>query len=287
VFLVARFMPIDTLTVVGVGLIGGSIGLAARQRQVARRVLGVGRCRESLDRAIALGAIAEGFVDPVPAVRGADLVILCTPVDHIAAQAVHLAYHCRPGTLLTDAGSTKSAIVRAVETRLPAGVRFVGSHPLAGSEKRGVEHGDADLFLDRMTVVTRTEHTDGAALEQVSAFWRELGSRVRVMSPEEHDWALAQTSHLPHLLASALAGILPHELTELAATGFRDTTRIAAGDPSLWTSILSQNRVAVLDALARLRQRLDLFQQALEIDNVQQLDFLLATAKGRRDALGT
>src|SRR5262245_19610456 len=227
-------MKIRTLTIVGVGLIGGSVGLAAKRRGLAERVLGAGRQRASLDRALALGAIDEGLLDLSAAVHRADLAVFCTPVDGIAAQVLAAAPGCAAGTLLTDAGSTKAAIVRGVEGRLPDGVAFVGSHPLAGSEKRGPEHADPDLFLGRLAVVTQTPRTDPAALERTAAFWRALGSRVRVMSPEEHDRALALTSHLPHLMAAALAGVLPPELHELTAGGFRDTTRVAAGEPSLW-----------------------------------------------------
>jgi prephenate dehydrogenase len=214
-------------------------------------------------------------------------VVFCTPVERIAEQVLASAPGCAPGTLLTDAGSTKAAIVRGVEGRLPPGVAFVGSHPLAGSEKRGPEHADADLFRERLTVVTQTPATDVAALERTAAFWRSLGSRVRVMNPEEHDRALAMTSHLPHLLASALAGILPPELYDLTATGFRDTTRIAAGDPSIWTGIFTQNRTAVLDALQPLLERVDRFRQALEAGDAAILDGLLAQAKKVRDALGS
>ena len=197
------------------------------------------------------------------------------------------AHGCAPGTLLTDAGSTKAAIVRALDGRLPAGVHFVGSHPLAGSEKRGPEHANPRLFERRLTVVTQTPRTDPAALERTRAFWEGLGARVRVMSPEEHDRALALTSHLPHLLAAALAAIVPPELYDLTATGFRDTTRVAAGDPSIWTGIFAQNRAAVGDALDQLCQRLDRFRTALEARDTTALDNLLAQAKKVRDALGS
>jgi prephenate dehydrogenase len=278
---------IETLTIVGVGLIGGSIGLAARSRGVARRVLGVGRRRESLDEALARGAIDEAFLDLRPALAQTSVAVFCTPVDQIAEQVLAVAAVCPPGTLLTDAGSTKVQLVRAVEGRLPAGVAFVGSHPLAGSEKRGPEFADGDLFQGRFTVVTPTRHTDPRALDRTLAFWQALGSRVRVMSPEDHDEALAVTSHLPHLAASALAGILTPPLRELTATGFRDTTRVAAGEPSLWTGIFLQNRGALLAALHEYRGRLDQFRLALEAGDRAALDSLLAQAKRVRDALGS
>ncbi|HZT79201.1 MAG TPA: prephenate dehydrogenase/arogenate dehydrogenase family protein [Gemmataceae bacterium] len=280
-------MRIHTLTIVGVGLIGGSVGLAARRRGVARHVVGVGRQAASLEQARALGAIGEGCLDLAAAVRNAEIVVFCTPVDGIAEQVVTAAASCPPGALLTDAGSTKAALVREVEARLPAGARFVGSHPLAGSEKRGPQHADADLFQDRLTVLTPTPRTDPAAVERASSFWRALGSRVRLMSPEEHDRALAVTSHLPHLVASALAGMLPPELHELTATGFRDTTRIASGDPSIWTGIFRHNREAVLDALERFTDRLDEFRRALEAGDAAALNDLLAQGKKVRDALGS
>lgn len=276
-----------TLAILGVGLIGGSLGLAAKRRGLARRVLGIGRHQSSLDEALAVGAIDAAFLDAAEAVRQANLVIFCTPVDRIAEQVLALAKAYRPGTLITDAGSTKAAIVQAIDGQLPAGVAFVGSHPLAGSEKKGARFADARLFENRQCVVTPTAQTNPAALERVTAFWQALGSRVKVMPPDEHDRALALTSHLPHLLASALAGLLPPELRELTATGFRDTTRVAAGDPALWTAIFAQNRAAVSDVLDLLQDRLRQFRAALSESDWPRVDELLAQAKRNRDALGT
>jgi prephenate dehydrogenase len=285
---VARaLMKIQTLTIVGVGLIGGSLGLAARRRGLAAHVVGVGRQAASLERARAVGAIDEASLDLPAAVRRADVAVFCTPVDRIADQVLAAAPGCAPGTLLTDAGSTKAAIVARLDGHLPDGVAFVGSHPLAGSEKRGPEHADADLFQGRLTVITPGPRTDPAAVERAAAFWQALGCRVRRMAPEEHDRALALTSHLPHLLAAALAGTLPDELRELTASGFRDTTRVAAGDPALWTAIFAQNQGAVLQALRLFTDRLDACRAALEAGDWTTLDTLLAQAKKVRDALGT
>jgi prephenate dehydrogenase len=280
-------MKLHTLTIVGVGLIGGSIGLAARKRGLAERVVGVGRQQASLDQALAVGAIDEGSLELHQAVRRSEVAVFCTPVDRIAEQVLEAAPGCMAGTLLTDAGSAKGAIVAAIDGKLPRHVHFVGSHPLAGSEKRGPECADAELFQDRLTVVTPSSHTQPFGLERVQTFWRALGSRIRVMSPEEHDQALAMTSHLPHLAASALAGILPPELHELTATGFRDTTRVAAGDPALWTGIFLQNRLAMLEALGELQGRLIAMKQAIMTNDRTTLDTLLAQAKRTRDALGS
>jgi prephenate dehydrogenase len=280
-------MLVQTLAIVGVGLIGGSIGLAARQRGVAGRVLGAGRNRDTLDRAQRLGCIDEPCPDLAEAAARADLVVFCTPVDRIADQVRAAAPRCRPGTLLTDAGSTKAAIVCALDGGLPDGVAFVGSHPLAGSEKRGPEHARADLLVNRLVVVTPGELSDAEAVERTCAFWRALGARVERMTPEDHDRALAMTSHLPHLTAAALAGVLPEGLAGLTATGFRDTTRVAAGDPELWTAIFRHNRPALLEAVARLADRLAAFRHALETDDPSAIEALLRQAKRVRDALGS
>ena len=280
-------MPVHTLTIVGVGLIGGAIGLAAKKRALAKRVRGVGRDAGKLETARRLGAIDEGTLDLAAAVRDADFVVFCTPVNRIADQILEAAPYCAPGTILTDAGSTKREMVGAVESGLPAHVRFVGGHPLAGSEKKGVEFAHADLFVERWTVLTPTAKTPADAVDAVRTFWQRLGARVRIMSPDHHDRALAMTSHLPHLLASALAGILPDELRELTATGFRDATRIAGGDPDVWTPIFQQNRTAVFDVLDQLEARLKEFRQALANDEVARIDHLLAQGKRVRDALGS
>jgi cyclohexadieny/prephenate dehydrogenase len=280
-------MRISTLAIVGVGLLGGSVALAARRRGVADRIIGTDLDPTVLDGALRDGMLDEVYLHPSRTVGDADFIVFCTPVDRIADQVVEAARHCPPDALLTDVGSTKAAIVRDVHGRLPAGVEFVGSHPLAGSEKRGPEFACADLFVDRCTVLTPTDKTDPGAVETVRSFWQALGSRVRLMSPEEHDRALAVTSHLPHLVASALCGILPDELHELIATGFRSTTRVAAGDPGLWSAIFEQNRPALLAALVSLTDRLQHFQRALESRDRAALDELLTQGKRVRDALGS
>jgi prephenate dehydrogenase len=280
-------MQLHTLTIVGVGLIGGSIGLATKKRGLAQHVVGVGRDAAKLDEARVRGAIDEGTVSLADGLNDADLVIFCTPVDRIVEQIKKVPEFCDHGAIISDAGSTKSAIVHAIEADLPSHVSFVGGHPLAGSEKKGVEHADADLFLNRWTVLTPTKRTQPDALETVRSFWVALGARVRTMSPEDHDEALALTSHLPHLVAAALAGILPEELRDLTATGFKDTTRVAGGDPEVWTPIFQQNRTAVLASLDRLEDRLHGFRQALANDDVAMIDQLLAQGRKVRDALGS
>jgi cyclohexadieny/prephenate dehydrogenase len=278
-------MRVATLAIVGVGLIGGSIALAARRRSVADRILGVDVNTDALDHACKHGLIDEGFRDLGPVAGRADLLVFCTPVDRIAPQVLEAAPHCRPGTLLTDVGSTKARILDQIEPHLVSDVPFVGSHPLAGSEKQGPQHADADLFVKRIVVVTPTRNTERDALEQIIAFWRALGAATLLLSPREHDDALALTSHLPHLLAAALAGILPPHWYDLTATGFRDTTRLAAGNPALWTSIFRANPEAVLHGLDRFMSHLQRFRDAIAADEQATLLSLLAQAKSVKDVL--
>jgi prephenate dehydrogenase len=281
-----RTLTFPRLTIVGVGLLGGSVALAARRRGMAERIVGVDRSLASLERALRAGLIDEGSLDLADGVREADLVVFCTPVDCIAQQALSAGLVCRPGCLLTDVGSTKGEIVRQVERTLLDHVSFVGSHPLAGSEKSGAEHASAGLFKERLVVVTPTDWTPADAVHQICVFWQELGARVRLMGPEEHDRAVALTSHLPHLLASALAGILPAELAELTATGFRDTTRLAGGSPGLWRAILLANRDALLAALDQLGGQLDRFRAALLQGDEAAIERLLEDGRQSRENLG-
>jgi len=279
-------MRIGGLAIVGVGLIGGSVGLAARRRGVAGRVVGADARPEALRRALALGALDEARPSSSSAAAdGADLVVVCTPVDVIAGQVLEAAAACRPGAVLTDAGSAKAAVLRALEGRLPAGVAFVGGHPLAGSDKQGPEHAGPHLFEGRVVVLTPTPDTDDKALSLVASFWEALGARVRRMAPDEHDRALALTSHLPHLAAAALAGVLPAEWADLTATGFRDATRLAAGGPELWSAILHANAAETLAALDRLGGRLAEFRRALTAGDRAALEELLRQGKQTRDGL--
>jgi prephenate dehydrogenase len=277
-------MGSGTLAVVGVGLLGGSVALAARRRGLADRVVGIDHDGAALEQGRRRGLLDDASTDLLAA-AAADLVVFCTPVDRIAAQVLELAPACRPGTVLTDVGSTKAAIVGGVEGRLPAGVSFVGGHPLAGSEKQGHPHADGDLFRGRCVVLTPTPRTDEPATQRVEAFWRGLGAAVRRMAPEEHDRAMALTSHLPHLVASALAGTLPPELAELTAGGFRDTTRLASGGPELWSAIFRTNRAAVLEAVGRFAAHLERFRAALEAGDFAAVEELLRQGKRTRDDL--
>lgn len=280
-------MQSDTVAIVGVGLIGGSIGLALKKRRLARRVIGVGRRQSSLNEARRLGAIDQGTLKLSRGVAGANLTILCTPVDVIAEQAREAADHAPPHAIITDSGSTKVHIVARLETGLPDGVSFVGSHPLAGSEKRGVAEARPDLFDGRVCVVTQTPRTPSQALAVVKSMWRSLGARVITMSPEAHDRALAYTSHLPHLAAAALSVVLPEKYYEVVASGFRDTTRIAASDPDLWTAIFLENAQPLLEALGEYESSLRQFRMALKSGDRKALRRLWTDSKAKRDEVAS
>jgi prephenate dehydrogenase len=279
-------MKIETLTVIGLGLMGGSVAMAARKRALANRVIGVDRQREALNFSIQTGIIDEGFLEPSEAIEASDLVVVCTPVDQIAADVVTAASLCQPGTLLTDVGSTKLGIIKAVENALPADTLFVGGHPLAGSEKSGATNSRPDLFEGRLVILVSTAKTTSAALDRITEFWVSLGANVEVMEPEAHDRAVAWTSHLPHMVASALSAVLPRGLEAMCATGFRDTTRIASGDPLTWSPILLENRKPILDSLSQLDECLSSIRQALMRADRRSLDALLTQGKEVRDALG-
>jgi prephenate dehydrogenase len=276
----------DTVAIVGVGLIGGSIGLAARKLGLAERVVGIGRRQTSLRTARRVGAVTNTTIDLAKGVADADLVIVCSPVGRIEDHVRTAAEHCPPDTLITDTGSTKESIVEALDGGLPRGCRFLGGHPLAGSEKAGPSHARAGLFEGRIAILTPTRNTLPTDYDLIEQFWSALGSVVIQMPADEHDRALAITSHLPHAVAVALAATLPEDHFRLSGTGFQDTARLAAGSPELWSQIFSLNRDNVLVALSLFEEQLALVRTAIQRNDRSALENLLKKAKSNRDALG-
>lgn len=272
------------VAILGVGLLGGSFGLAIRKRFPDSTVVGVSRSESSRDAAIRRGAVHEVTSDMHQACENADWIVIGTPVDRIAEMAIGASEVCREGTLITDLGSTKAGIVRAIESDPKASRLFVGSHPIAGGEKTGAEHARDDLFQGRTTVLTPTEQTDNSRLSLCRRIWESIGSRVVVLSPQEHDEALAAVSHVPHLVASLLANLPDDRSRELAGTGWLDTTRVASGDPEMWAAICDENRDAIVAQLDRALASLREFRDAIAQDNTARLIDLLATAKRHRDA---
>ncbi|SFH68626.1 prephenate dehydrogenase [Planctomicrobium piriforme] len=273
----------DCIAVMGVGLIGGSIALAAKSCGAARSVIGFGRNRDRLAAAKSHGVIDEAATSSDDLSR-AGLIVVCTPVDRIATDVL-AALQATEGTstLVTDAGSVKGSIQRAVDLEY-SGDRFVAAHPLAGSHHSGFEHANASLLPGRLCVLTpRGYPTVDDNVQQVRRFWERLGMRVRLMSVQEHDKTLALTSHLPHLAASAVASLVEPAILEYASTGYRDTTRVAAGDPELWSAIFALNKPEMLRGIDRLVSALQQCRIALDEERHQDLrGFLQGASEARR-----
>jgi prephenate dehydrogenase len=280
-------VPWPVVAIVGVGMIGGSIGLAARAKRLATRVIGIGRSAESLAAAKKAGAVTETSLD-MTAVAAADLVVVAAGVGSIPRLLDEVDAAVKPGTLVTDAGSTKASIVASWEKRRRRRRgRFVGSHPIAGSHRRGPAAADADLFAGRVAVVTPVAATPGRDTEEIGGFWAALGATVFVMTPREHDRILAATSHGPHLVAAALAASTPPASRMFTAGGWRDTTRIAAGDPELWADILLDNAGELGPAMKRFAGLMERMLSAIEAGDRRRLVALLERAKEQRDAVGS
>lgn len=277
----AANLKFETIAVVGVGLIGGSIALAARQRGVCKSVIGVGRSPERLQRAVELGLIDQGITS-CSELTNVDLVVVCTPVDRIVDDVRTCLQSTPAATVVTDAGSVKAGICAEIRNLPNAQDRFLGSHPLAGSHRSGFENADADLYVDRKCVLTPWEESSSSLVEAITDFWTQLGMLVHQLSPEEHDRVLALTSHLPHLGASAIAGLVNKFSVRFAATGFRDTTRVAAGDPELWAAIFSDNSEQVIAATDRLVAILTEYRTALGNHDREKLVELLTHAQLQR-----
>jgi cyclohexadieny/prephenate dehydrogenase len=273
------------VAIYGVGLLGGSIGAALRARVPEVEVWGVGRNAGKLQAAVDRGQLHKWTLDPQEAAAACDLLVFCTPVDQIVPGVALISEACRPGTLITDVGSTKAILCDELYELAGERVEFVGSHPIAGSDKQGAEHGRADLFQDRVCVVTPRSNNTAEAVDRVGSFWQSLGMRVATMSPAEHDETLAVTSHLPHLAAAAVAQLLEPRLAAFAASGFRDTTRIALGDPALWTAIFLTNRGPVLESLSSLLDVLQHYRRAIDSGDERQLQRLLSEAQYHRQKL--
>lgn len=240
----------ERMTVAGVGLIGGSLALAAKRAGLVRHVVGLGRGAANLELARARGIVDEFSHDPATAARGADLLFLAVPVRSLAPVLRACAGSLAPGAVVTDAGSVKGAVLAAVEPELPAGVAFVGGHPIAGGEKAGAAHADADLFRGQRCVLTPGAAATPAAMAKVRALWQGVGMEVAEMDARRHDEILARVSHLPHALAFALMHAVDDEVLGWAGPSFRDLTRIAASPTDVWLDIFLANRDALRAALA-------------------------------------
>lgn len=273
------------VSIVGVGLIGASIGMAIKKKSLAREIVGVARKDTTIDTAIKQGAIHSGTKDIKEGVKDADLIILATPVNAIIEAFPILNTHARRGCIVTDVGSSKALIVDQAHKHLHPSFLFVGSHPLAGSEKSGPQYGSAELFNNTTCLMTPTEKTNRLAKEKVKHFWSQLGANVRFMSPAEHDECLGYISHLPHVMAFALAKTIPDQYLSQATQSLRDTTRIAGSDPKMWNDICVSNTKNILKSLDDYVRVLCVLRKAIVDGDQQTLLETFSQAKAARERI--
>jgi cyclohexadieny/prephenate dehydrogenase len=260
----------DRIALIGFGLIGGSIARAARQEGLAKEIVITARSAKTRARVMELDIVDRVVETNVEAVQDADLVILCIPVGACGPVAAEIAPHLKPGVIISDVGSVKASVVKDMAPHLPAAAHFVPAHPVAGTENSGPDSGFAELFINRWCILTPPEGTDAKATDKLRAFWAALGARVEVMTPEHHDMVLAITSHLPHLIAytivgtaDELEGVTQSEVLKFSAGGFRDFTRIAASDPTMWRDVFLANKDAVLEMLGTFNEDLSKLTRAI------------------------
>jgi len=260
----------NRLALIGVGLIGSSIARAARLENAVGSIVATARSPETRRRVAELGLADQVVETNVAAVEGADLVVVCIPVGACGAVAQEIGPHLSPGAIVSDVGSVKSGVVRDMHPHLPSHVHFVPAHPVAGTEYSGPDAGFAELFVNRWCILTPPENTDAQAAEKLAAFWRLLGANVETMTPEHHDLVLAVTSHLPHLIAYTIVGtadelqnVTRSEVLKFSAGGFRDFTRIAASDPTMWRDVFLANKDAVLEVLGRFNEDISALTRAI------------------------
>lgn len=282
------------VAIIGVGLIGGSLGMILRRKALAGEVVGIGRRVENLKTAVELGAVDRYVSDAQDGVRGADLVILATPVDTYERHLREWAHCLSPGAIVSDVGSVKGPLVEQSEAAMPLGVHFVGAHPIAGKEKTGVAAGSDQLFTGARCIVTPTKRTDPLALERIQHLWRETGAVVLTMDPHLHDQILGAVSHLPHAAAfalmNALADLRDRQLPSLdlaghSGGGLRDTTRIAASSPEMWRDIFLWNGTNVVAFIECYERALAELKRLIQIGDAAGIEKALEHAKGEREKL--
>ena len=283
----------DHIALIGIGLIGSSLARVIRREVLARRITIATRSAETLARAEELGLGDDYASDLAEAVRGADLVIVSVPVGASGAVAEAIRGALKPGAILTDVGSTKGSVIAQMVPHVPAGVHFIPGHPLAGTEKSGPDAGFADLFQNRWCIFTPLPDTDPAALEKLSEFWRRCGANIDTMDAEHHDKVLAIVSHLPHIIAYNIVGtaddleaVTESEVIKYSASGFRDFTRLAASDPTMWRDVCLHNKDAILEMLARFSEDLAYLQRAIRWGDGDKLfDLFTRTRDVRRSII--
>ena len=276
----------EKIAVLGLGLIGSSICHGVKAQGLAKVLVGHAKSAETRKVALEIGLVSEVFENPADAVKGADLVILCAPIGVCGALAAATGKFLSEGAIFTDVGSVKGSIIRDCTPHLPSNIHFIPGHPLAGTEQSGPRSGFAEVFHHRWCILTPVAGTDTAAIEKLTKFWEALGSNVDVMSADHHDLVLAITSHLPHLIAyntvataADLETVTDSEVIKYSASGFRDFTRIAASDPTMWRDVFLNNKEAVLEMLGRFTEELAVLQRAVRWGDGETLFNLFTRAR--------
>ena len=275
----------NRVAIIGVGLIGSSLALALRKYGVATEIRGSGRREANLREAVQRGIIDSYSLNHSEVVEGADLVVLATPVGRFRAIIEEVRPFLKKGSLVTDVGSVKGSLVREMEELMPEGVNFVGGHPIAGSDRSGIDAASGDLFAGARCIITPTEQTPEEAVQKVSELWKTIRAEVSILSPEEHDLVFALVSHLPHLIAYALVntvGKVNPEYIHYAGKGFKDTTRVALSSPELWRDICLKNKENLLDLVERFQEILGGMVSALKRDASEELEVLFQEAQSLR-----
>ena len=282
----------DTVTIAGIGHIGSSISRRIKRDGLAKRVVAFDANPDHCAQALSLGVVDAATGEIAEAVTGADVVILCVPISAYSAVAAAMAPHLKPGAIVSDVGSVKMAAVRDLSPYIPAGVSLVPGHPIAGTEHSGPGAGLVNLFEGRWVVLTPTPGTDQGAIDKMTALWRACGSNIEIMDPSHHDRVLAITSHLPHLIAYTIVGTatdleatLQQEVIKFSASGFRDFTRIAASDPTMWRDVFLNNREAVLEVLQRFTEDLTALQRAIRWGEGDKLFELFSRTRAIRRSI--
>lgn len=282
----------ERIALIGIGLIGSSIARVVRREGLAGEIVISTRSAETLARAEELGLGDRYVLDAAEAVKDADLVIVSVPVGASGAVAEQIAPNLKPGAILTDVGSTKASVLAQMEPHIPQGVHFIPGHPIAGTEHSGPDAGFAELFRNRWCILTPLPDTDQAALEKLSAFWTACGSNIDIMPPQHHDMVLAIVSHLPHIIAYNIVGtaddletVTKSEVIKYSASGFRDFTRLAASDPTMWRDVCLHNRDAILEMLARFSEDLASLQRAIRWGDGDKLFDLFTRTRAIRRSI--
>ena len=282
----------DKIALIGIGLIGSSIARAVKQKGLAARVSIATRSQETLDRARELDLGTDYTLEAAEAVRDADLVVVSVPVGASGAVAQEIAPHLKPGAIVTDVGSTKGSVVAQMLPHMPRNVHFIPGHPLAGTEHSGPDAGFPELFQGRWCILTPVHGTDKDAKHRLAAFWEALGSKVDEMDTEHHDKVLAIVSHLPHIIAYNIVGtaddletVTESEVIKYSASGFRDFTRLAASDPTMWRDVCLHNKDAILEMLARFSEDLAYLQRAIRWGDGEKLFDLFTRTRAIRRSI--